>query len=47
MTAVTVSVKVRVVLVELHRGPAERMVATLRRPLGNALPGTVMGKKIF
>src|SRR6185503_8887136 len=47
VTAVTMSVKVRVVLVELHMGPAERMVATLRCPLDNTLPGTVMGKKVF
>ena len=40
------SVKVRVVLVELHMGPADRMVATLRRSLDNTLPGTVMGKDI-
>src|SRR6266849_6448208 len=46
VTAVTVSVKVRVVLVELHMGPAERMVTALRRPLDNALTGTVMSKNI-
>ena len=47
MTAVTMSMKVRVVLIELHMGSAERMVAAFRRPLGNTLPGTVVGKKVF
>ena len=28
-------------------GPAERMVASLRRPLDNTLSGTVMGKNIY
>ena len=44
MTAITVPVKVRVVLVKLYMGPAERTVASLRRPLDNTLPGTVMRK---
>ena len=47
VATVTMSVKVRVVLVELHMGPAERMVTPLRRPLSNTLPGTVMGKNIY
>ena len=47
MTAVTVSVKVRVVFVELHMGPADRMVTPLRRPLNYALAGTVMGKDVL
>src|SRR6185295_8974058 len=47
VTAVAVSVKVRVVLIELHRGPADRMVTAFSRPLDNTLPGAVVGKKVL
>ena len=47
VTAVTVSVEVRVVFVELQMGPTDRMVTPLRRPLDNALAGTVMGKDVL
>ncbi len=39
------SVKIRVVFIELHGGPAEHLIAPLRRPLGNPFPRTVVGKE--
>ena len=47
MAAVTMSVKIRVVLVELQMRSTKRMITPFRRPLGNALPGTVMSQEIF
>ena len=47
MTAITVAVKVGIVLVELHMSPAETLVSAIGCALDDALPGPVMRQQVF
>ncbi len=47
MTPVTVSVKIRVVLIELHRLTTETLVSAISCPLDNPLARPVMNDKVF